>query len=135
MCCNNCTPHKNKPDFEQPQLKVQTQKPFQRAAKVIMIGNSTVGKSSLCHHCRGAPLVHQHNATVAPAYHELPVTTPEGKQVKLKLWDTAGQEKFKSINRIFYRGADIAIVVFDVTSPASFEDVDFWVGELQSMVE
>ena len=54
------------------------------------------------------------------------INTHKGKTVTLKIWDTAGQEKFKSINRIFFRGADIALLVYDVTNSQTLTDLEFW---------
>ena len=50
-----------------------------------------------------------------------------GKTVKLQLWDTAGQEKYKSMVASYYRGANVALVVFDITSHASFDSLPVWI--------
>lgn len=47
----------------------------------------------------------------------------------LQIWDTAGQERFQSLGVAFYRGADCCVLVFDVTSPTSFKDLDSWRDE------
>ena len=47
----------------------------------------------------------------------------------MQIWDTAGQEKFQSVQRIFYRGSDACIIVFDITNPASFTNVSKWKEE------
>ena len=51
----------------------------------------------------------------------------KGKTVKLQLWDTAGQEKYKSMVSSYYRGANVALVVFDITSRSSFESLPLWI--------
>ena len=51
----------------------------------------------------------------------------KGKKVKLQLWDTAGQEKYKSMVSSYYRGANVALVVFDITSRSSFESLPLWI--------
>merc|ERR1712150_370233 len=53
-------------------------------------------------------------------------------RVKLQIWDTAGQERFRSIAPIYYRGADAAILVFDVRTPSSLQSVKAWISELKS---
>ena len=50
----------------------------------------------------------------------------EDKLVTLQIWDTAGQERFQSLGVAFYRGADVCILVYDVTNPKSFENLDSW---------
>lgn len=53
------------------------------------------------------------------------------QSVKFEIWDTAGQEKYKSINKMFYRDAAIAILVYDITRKLSFEEIkNYWVNEL-----
>ena len=51
--------------------------------------------------------------------------------MKFEIWDTAGQERYASLAPLYYRGAGAAVVVYDITSPASFEKARFWVKELQ----
>jgi Ras-related protein Rab-7A len=53
----------------------------------------------------------------------------EGKQVAMQIWDTAGQEKFNSMQGVFYRGSDGCVIVFDTTNPESFEAVWKWKEE------
>ena len=52
--------------------------------------------------------------------------------VKLQVWDTAGQDRFRTITSAYYRGADGIIVVYDTTNIESFEHVDFWLREVRS---
>lgn len=58
--------------------------------------------------------------------------TIDDRPVMLQLWDTAGQERFMSLGPAFYRGADAAILVFDVNSTKSFEDIETWRNEFLS---
>jgi small GTP-binding protein len=53
--------------------------------------------------------------------------------MELQIWDTAGEEKFKSLGPIYYREASAAIVVFDVTNPSSFEALSDWISNFQSV--
>lgn len=55
-----------------------------------------------------------------------------GESIKLQIWDTAGQERFRAMAPMYYRSSNAAILVFDVTSPASFGTLKHWVSELQS---
>ena len=60
--------------------------------------------------------------------------TIDGSPVEVNVWDTAGQERFRSLGPIYYRGADAAVLVYDVTSEASFARVRSWIKELKQMV-
>ena len=53
-----------------------------------------------------------------------------GKTLTMNLWDVSGQDKFRAIVSMYYRDADGAVIVYDVTDPKSFEDVEFWLQEL-----
>ena len=59
----------------------------------------------------------------------------EDTTVKLEIWDTAGQERYHSLVPIYYRGAQAAIVVYDITNADTFERAKSWVKELQRQVE
>ena len=52
-------------------------------------------------------------------------------KIKLKIWDTTGQERFKTLTSQYYNGADGALLIFDVTSKLSFERINFWINELK----
>jgi len=55
--------------------------------------------------------------------------------MQLNIWDTAGDERFRSIMPLYYRDAEIALLVFDLTDAETFKGVDYWLGELESKVE
>ena len=55
-----------------------------------------------------------------------------GKKLKFEIWDTAGQEKYKSMNKIFYKDAKVAVLVYDITRKSSFEEIkNYWVDQLK----
>jgi len=54
--------------------------------------------------------------------------------MQLNIWDTAGDERFRSIMPLYYRDAEIALLVFDLTDPESFKGIDYWLGELEEKV-
>lgn len=59
----------------------------------------------------------------------------EGKKIKLQIWDTAGQDRFKTITSSYYRGAHGIVIVYDVTDRESFEGVKNWIGEIDKYAE
>ena len=60
------------------------------------------------------------------------MTVPGEGQIKLAIWDTAGQEKFRSLVRMFYNNADAAVIVYDTTFRESFEGARKWLDELRA---
>ena len=56
------------------------------------------------------------------------------ESLTLEVWDTAGQETYRSLNRIFYKGAKIAVMVYDITNKATFEEIQkYWLGQIRSV--
>ena len=53
----------------------------------------------------------------------------DGKVINLEIWDTAGQEKFRSLGGAFYRGADCCVLVYDITNKRSFDNIESWITE------
>jgi small GTP-binding protein len=54
------------------------------------------------------------------------VELPNHKKVKISLWDTAGQERYKALSKVYYKGASGAIVVYDITDPNTYVEVESW---------
>lgn len=96
--------------------------------KVIILGDSGVGKTSLMNQYVNKKFDNRYKATIGADFltKELEV---EGTLVTLQIWDTAGQERFQSLGSAFYRGADACILVFDLTSQESFQHLTSWHDE------
>lgn len=96
--------------------------------KVIVLGDSGVGKTLLMQQFVNGKFLHQYKATIGADFltKELSI---DDKAVTVQLWDTAGQERFQSLGVAFYRGADCCVLVYDVTNPRSFEQLSFWKDE------
>eukprot|EP00920_Eleutheroschizon_duboscqi_P037033 GHVT01088747.1.p1 GENE.GHVT01088747.1~~GHVT01088747.1.p1 ORF type:complete len:123 (+),score=2.84 GHVT01088747.1:337-705(+) len=93
--------------------------------KVIILGDSGVGKTSLMNQYVNKKFSTQYKATIGADFLTKDVVIGD-KDVTLQIWDTAGQERFQSLGVAFYRGADCCVLVFDLTSPKSFESLDSW---------
>ncbi len=96
--------------------------------KYIIIGDSGVGKSCLLLQFTDKRFESMHDLTIGVEFgaRVIPVN---GQEVKLQIWDTAGQESFRSITRSYYRGAVGALLVFDVTKRETFEHVQMWLDD------
>ena len=94
--------------------------------KLILIGNSGVGKSSIIQRFMKNTFEESYKCTIGVDF-LMKTLKINGKTVKLQLWDTAGQEKYKSMVASYYRGANVALVVFDITNHTSFENLPLWI--------
>ncbi|TFK19241.1 ras-domain-containing protein [Coprinopsis marcescibilis] len=103
--------------------------------KLLLIGNSSVGKSSLLLRFSDEQWLpeEESSATIGVDFrvHKMEVN---GKRVKLSIWDTAGQERFRTITSSYYRGAQGIILVYDVANRESFEALPRWYSELETYV-
>ncbi|CAK9001128.1 unnamed protein product [Durusdinium trenchii] len=98
--------------------------------KIVILGEGRVGKTSLLRRYVSQSFDSDEASTQSAAYLDK-VLQLRGTQVQLSLWDTAGQERFHALAPIYYRDADGALLVYDVTEPESFRRVAKWVEELQ----
>jgi small GTP-binding protein len=100
--------------------------------KLILIGSSGVGKSSLLRSFRDHGFVAETAPTIAPAFSEIPVDCGALRPVTLQVWDTAGQEQYQSVSQLFYRDAQVAFACFDGRD--SLARVDDWAFRLRETV-
>jgi len=96
--------------------------------KVIILGDSGVGKTSLMNQYVNHKFSNQYKSTIGADFLTKEVLV-EDRLVTMQIWDTAGQERFQSLGVAFYRGADCCVLVYDVTSPNSFKSLDSWRDE------
>eukprot|EP00920_Eleutheroschizon_duboscqi_P020621 GHVT01048765.1.p1 GENE.GHVT01048765.1~~GHVT01048765.1.p1 ORF type:complete len:129 (-),score=30.53 GHVT01048765.1:603-989(-) len=103
---------------------------FDYLLKILLIGDSNVGKSSLLLRFTDDQFNPQQLATIGVDF-KIKYVSVGSKCVKLAVWDTAGQERFRTLTSSYYRGAHAVIVVYDSTSRPSFESLPRWLGELR----
>lgn len=107
---------------------------FDEKIQLIIIGESSVGKTSILYKYTQGFFTTQHLATVGLEYFTKEEKVDD-KVIRVKFWDTAGQEQYKSLTRNFYRNSDGVVIVFDVTSKASFMKVQDWVDSVSDNTE
>lgn len=98
--------------------------------KVLMIGDSCVGKTSI--------MMKFNDFNFSPSFittigvdHQYKYITYGSNTVKIQLWDTAGQERYRTITNSYLRGANVIIVVYDITNKKSFENVECWLKSIE----
>ena len=101
--------------------------------KVILIGSSGVGKTSIIlKFIKNIFKSDMVSSAGASFYSKTLIMDDKNQSIKFEIWDTAGQEKFRSLNRAFYRKSNACILVYDITKRSSFEDLkDFWINEIK----
>uniref|UniRef100_A0A671S8N1 Ras and EF-hand domain-containing protein homolog n=1 Tax=Sinocyclocheilus anshuiensis TaxID=1608454 RepID=A0A671S8N1_9TELE len=101
-----------------------------RLFKIVLVGNSSVGKTSLlrrfCDNC-----FHSGTCATVGIDYSVKTLTVDNSQVALQMWDTAGQERYRSITKQFFRKADGVVVVYDVTNEQTFTAVRHWLASVQ----
>ena len=99
--------------------------------KVIVIGDSGVGKTCLSNKATKNIFSENYNATIGFEFFVFNIKL-NGKIIKLQVWDTCGQELYRTIITNFYRNASLAILVYAINSQQSFDNIDMWLKELRS---
>jgi Ras-related protein Rab-1A len=99
--------------------------------KVILIGDSGVGKTCLIQQYTSKEFTEEHITTIAAGDKSFKEVKVGEKTLKLEIWDTVGQEKFKSVNKIYMNQAKIALIVYDMTDQNSFNNLKNWYQELK----
>jgi Ras-related protein Rab-1A len=99
------------------------------------VGDANAGKTSIldqftCGHFDGAYI-----STIGIDFNVKTVSISDTVKIKLQIWDTCGQERFKALTRSYYRNADAIVIVYDITSPKSFENAKQWIKETETYLD
>uniref|UniRef100_A0A1A9W9N8 Uncharacterized protein n=1 Tax=Glossina brevipalpis TaxID=37001 RepID=A0A1A9W9N8_9MUSC len=102
--------------------------------KVVILGSRGVGKTRLITKYIKSTVQNEFGPTVAPSFFTCKVMLDDFKVI-LQIWDTAGQERFKAVTPMYYRSANAAILVFDLSQHRTFKELKSWIQELHSNVQ
>ena len=102
--------------------------------KVLLLGNSNVGKTCISTRFRTGKFEENTNTTIGVDNWSKDMKY-QGKfneyNVKLNVWDTSGQERFRSLTQAYYKGAQGALIVYDITDSSSFEGLNQWIEKVE----
>ena len=101
--------------------------------KTILIGDSGVGKTNLINIAAGKDFNINERSTVNASFFRKQLEV-DGKIYNLYLWDTIGQEKLKSITKIFFKNSKIVVLVYDITNKQSFIGLNYWLKEVREVL-
>ncbi|CAI9271448.1 unnamed protein product [Lactuca saligna] len=99
--------------------------------KVVIIGDSAVGKSNLLSRYSKNEFNMHSKSTIGVEF-QTQTMEIDGKEVKAQIWDTAGQERFRAVTSAYYRGAVGALIVYDISRSTTFDSVNRWLEELKT---
>lgn len=100
--------------------------------KVVMLGDPAVGKTSLLNVNIDDSFLDRHLPTIGVEYRTFIEKAKSGDTVKFQVWDTSGEENFRSITKTYYRGTIASIIVFSFDDKSSFHSVDYWLDEVRN---
>ncbi|KAJ4458440.1 putative Ras-related protein Rab-11B [Paratrimastix pyriformis] len=111
-------------------MQARTDEEYDYLFKVVLIGDSGVGKSNLLSRFTRNEFNLESKSTIGVEFATRSIQV-EGKTIKAQIWDTAGQERYRAITSAYYRGAVGALLVYDIAKHVSYENVERWLNELR----
>ena len=104
---------------------------YDKTCQILLIGDSSVGKTSLIQRYANGIFKEEYLATVGLDFYTKQETI-NNINVLVRLWDTAGQERFKSLTPNYFKNAEGVIITYDITSSQSFENLKFWINSIKT---
>lgn len=101
--------------------------------KIVLIGDSTVGKTCLLQRYADCVFESNYNSTLGVDFRVKYINFLDDIQFRFQIWDTSGQERFKVITQNYYRGSDGVIICFDLTNRKSFINIKYWIDSINNI--
>ena len=103
--------------------------------KILIVGDINTGKTAILDQFTNGHFEHSYISTIGIDFNVKIIPLDKDTKVKLQVWDTCGQERFRSLTRSYYRNTQAIIIVYDITSRESFEKSKVWMKELENYVD
>ena len=107
---------------------------YDKKVQLLIIGDSTVGKTSILSRYTNDEFNPHYLATVGLDFFKKDEIF-NGKTIRIKIWDTAGQERYKSLTQGYFRNAEGIMIVYDVTNLVSFENLKYWIQSIKTHID
>ncbi|KAH8497333.1 hypothetical protein H0E87_019853 [Populus deltoides] len=95
--------------------------------KLVLLGDSGVGKSCIVLRFVRGQFDPTSKVTIGASFLSQTIALQDSTTIKFEIWDTAGQERYAALAPLYYRGAAVAVIVYDITSPETFNKAQYWV--------
>ena len=112
-------------------MESEEQGTYDMIFKIVLIGDSSVGKTNIFTKYLNDEFDPDSKATVGVEF-GTKIFKIENKHIKIQIWDTAGQERYRSITSAYYKGAKGSLLVYDITNKITFDNLDKWISELKN---
>ena len=99
--------------------------------KVLLLGDSSVGKTCFLLRSCDRTFQEAHLSTIGLDYRLKTMTLENNKNIKLQIWDTAGQDRFRALTKNYYKGANGIILIYDISTTQTFENVKVWINQIK----
>ena len=139
--CSGKSNNNNNKQFTNLNVKMKTDNTYKDdfnkplEPKIVLLGDQNVGKSSIAQRFCKNIFTGQYVVTIGGAYLQQKLVLSSGANIKFHIWDTGGQERFRSMANLYYQDAAAAILTYDVTNEKSFESLNYWIEELSNKID
>ena len=108
---------------------------YESLFKILIVGDINTGKTAILDQFTNGHFDHSYISTIGIDFNVKIIPLDKDTKVKLQVWDTCGQERFRALTRSYYRNAQAIIIVYDITSRESFEKSKVWIKEMENYVD
>ena len=105
---------------------------YDKTCQLLIIGDSSVGKTSLITRYTNGTFKEEYLATVGLDYYSKEEVI-NNKTINIKLWDTAGQERYKSLTQNYFKNAEGVLLTYDITNSESFDNLKEWISSIKKI--
>ena len=114
---------------------INMEKLYSSLFKILIVGDINTGKTAILDQFANAHFDGAYISTIGIDFDVKVVNISDSVSVKLQVWDTCGQERFRALTRSYYRNADAVIIVYDITNKKSFQNAKIWITETEQFID